>query len=392
MRTEAARALGRIRSAEAVERLTLALIEDDPGLQAAAEEALTAILGRGADPGALRADGHIAMERWEDAAALGKAALQPLIRALDDRTTSQRHTSARCGAARALGAIGRREATPALVRALTDYSPQVRRAAAQAIGRIGDDRGRAGLVQATADLTDGVREAAVVALGRLGEDEAAVAAVLRCVGDRTEAVRRAALQAVATLGDSAVAVARRGLKSNDLGERLLATQGLGALTGAGARDALHEALSDHSGAVRETARAALTAGGWRPVGMRLRRTDPGFARWYAYSEWAETQQVDQVAILIEGLAGDDPIRRRAAAETLGDCGDSRAEAPLLALLDDDDDGLAAVAGVALVELGVPAGEGPRWAPALVARGDWGGALAAGQAAGGRMRSPRRTRG
>ena len=380
VRTEAARALGRIRSKEAVERLTLALIEDEPGLQAAAEEALTAILGKAADPGALRADGHIALERWEDAAALGKAALRPLIRALDDRSTNQRNTSARCGAARALGAIGRKEATPALLGSLDDYSPQVRQAAAEALGLIGGDGGRAGLVQATGDLTDGVREAAVVALGRLGEDDTAVEAVLRCVGDRAEGVRRAALKAVATLGDSAVAVARRGLKSNDLAERLLATQGLAALKGAGARDALHDALADHSGAVRETARAALTAGGWRPVGMRARRTDPGFARWYRYSEWAEGDEVDQVAVLVEGLSDEDPIRRRGAAETLGECGDSRAEAPLRALLDGDDGELAAVAGVALLELGVPAGEGPSWAPAFVARADWGGALAAGEAA------------
>ncbi len=147
-------------------------------------------------------------------------------------------------------------------------------------------------------------------------------------------------------------------------------------------DLLIQALGDAVPGVRFEASEGLERYGWAPVGLRTRRTDAGYARWTARSEWTtSTEPVDQVEVLVEGLEHGDPAMRRAAAEALGDLGDRRAVEALTKHLGDQDVDVAAVAGQALVALGVePESGDSRWVPYWVSVLDAGEILAAGDAA------------
>ena len=372
LRIAAARALGELGEKVAVERLTLTLLVDDHALQAAAEAALVSILGKSANADALRADGNIQLERWDEASGYGKAAVDPLLRALDTTDANPRNLSARCGAARALGALGDKRAVKALVRALGEPAPRVRAAAARALGEIGDASGIDALLVATSDGNPKVRVAAVQALGSIGT-EGVVEAIARAVTDSDDSVRMAALKAVAGLSPAAIHIARRGLSATTAEERVLAVQALGTLGTPDALDYLHDGLDDNHPRVRDAARRALAAAGWHPIGMRPRRLEPGYARWFRPSEWidpGEKKRPTQVDVLIKALADDDPIRRRAAIEVLGEIGGTKAGKPLAALLKDPDPDIQATAGAALVALGTEPEAAPGWAPYRVAQHDW----------------------
>ena len=382
VRIEAARALGALGDSKAVGRLTQALIEDDFELQEAAEQALRSILGKDADPDVLRANGHIALERWDRLPELGRPALEPLLRALGNRTPNPRNVAARCGAARALGTLGLREAVKPLLEALLEPAPQLRTAAAAALGGVGDPAAAAGLVTAASDSSDEVREAAVLALGRLGTDDV-VATLTEAVGDPRPAVRHAALEAARHIGVGAVSVAAAALVSAEPSDRQRAIDVLEQARSVEAVDLLHEALLDHDGPTRERARGVLERIGWHPLGMRLRRTDAGFSRWYLCSEWVAEgaeELPDQVELLLGALDDADASRRRAAIETLGELGDERAVEPLQGLLSSDAPDIQACAGNALVALGVGPGDGPEWIPWRVASHDWPAVVEAGEAA------------
>ena len=147
-RREAAKALGFLRDANAVDPLGRAATGDtDPLTRAAAAASLgrIAAMGRVAAAGA-RPDAN--------------ACISHLVKSLSDDASLVRHA-----AAGALGAIGDRRAVPSLVARLKDDHPAVRAAAAFALGRIADPASAAALADsARTDPDESVRDLAKEAL------------------------------------------------------------------------------------------------------------------------------------------------------------------------------------------------------------------------------------
>jgi HEAT repeat protein len=146
VRQDAAKALGEIGESSAVLPLIAALNHRDNGV------------------------------RWEAALGLGKIgdarAVEPLIAALKD--------SGLCiAAAVALGRIGSAHAVEPLISVLGDKDAKVRVAAAEALGKIGDTRAVEPLIAALEDKDFEVRKAVVEALGKIG-DLRAVEPLLAC--------------------------------------------------------------------------------------------------------------------------------------------------------------------------------------------------------------------
>jgi HEAT repeat protein len=168
-RAGAAKVLGRVGGAAAVEPLSAALRNPDEEVSRAAAEAL----GQLKDP----------------------RALEPLARTLDDAAAP---AWLRYDVARALEALGDWRAVPALLRALQAPDPALRRLAAQALGVLRSPEALPGLLQALDDEQAGVREAVAETLGRLGE-AAAVGPLTDALADPEPAVREAVAEALGRL-------------------------------------------------------------------------------------------------------------------------------------------------------------------------------------------------
>jgi len=370
-RIAAARALGVIGDPYAVDRLSQALLVEDFDLQDAAQEALGAILGE-VDLDALRAEANLALERWSKLTQLGGAAVPALVRAAQSPDHTAQGTRVRAAAAQALGVIGRLGhpgVVVPLLELLDEKIPAVKVAAAQALATVGDRTAAARLVELLEDRNPNLREAGVKALGTLGE-EAAIPRVLRIAQDDPEpALQLAAVGALAGMGAAALPALIELLAGDrPTAIRKEACYSLAALGTPLAVDGLMVGLVDADSAVRGIARQGLKRYAWHPIGERTRRVDEGYARWTFRREWtASPEPVDQVELL--GQALDDPaaLRRRLAAEALGDMGDRRSVPPLTAKLGDPDVDVAIVAAEALVALGEQPGPGPEWLPYRAAR-------------------------
>jgi HEAT repeat protein len=121
----------------------------------------------------------------------------PLVTALKSASTEFR---GRHLIVRALGAIGLREATPAVIEALADSNADVRRAAAQALGGLKDERSVNALIAALDDAEPGVRISVAMSLGSL-RDARAVPRLIDRLKDSDESVRIFAAVALGDIGD-----------------------------------------------------------------------------------------------------------------------------------------------------------------------------------------------
>ncbi len=166
---EAAEALGISRDPAAIPALIAALTGDRySGVRWKAAEALARIGAPAVDP-LIQALGHQDEDaRWKAAIALGEIgdprAIAPLISLLGDE---DRFVQSR--AAYALGQMGS-PALPALIAALEDPSPHIRRGAALALGRIGDPGALSPLLEALHDGDESVRAAVLEGLGGVGDE------------------------------------------------------------------------------------------------------------------------------------------------------------------------------------------------------------------------------
>jgi len=172
VREAAVDALGSLGSAAAIAALVAELPSADRELKGTIAARLKAMTWTPADP-AERVVYAALHGRYDEAAAAGSAAVDPLVAALADRDPE-----ARRGAAGALGRLADPRAAGALVALFKDADQSVREAAATAIAGIGLPAADA-VLDALKDRTATVRVAAVAALGRLGGGSVAGALLAR---------------------------------------------------------------------------------------------------------------------------------------------------------------------------------------------------------------------
>ena len=134
---------------------------------------------------------------FDKAAALGKPAIRPLSIAVvtfRDRT--------RLDAAKALAAIGGKEAVAVMVTAMKSKDASLRQTAAQLLGKLGGPEAVTALIASLADESERVRARVAEALGKVGDKKAVepLASVLK-KNDEAGDVLNAAAVALANLGD-----------------------------------------------------------------------------------------------------------------------------------------------------------------------------------------------
>ena len=340
-RQDAAEALGKIGDPRGVDPLIEVLEDDDEKLREAAVEALSKVRGRRA-----RAWHDVATREWKSVASWGKAATEPLLRALqnDERGVRQR-------AAKTLEKIGDPAAVEPLVAALQDEDAVVGRLAAGALGKIGDPRALEPLVAALQDEDPQLRSAAATALGSIGDPQA-LEPLVAALQDEKPEMRREAAMALGSIGDPLALeplskVLTSGTEHTD---DAAAARALGMIGDARAVEVLLEALGNSNYAIAAAAAEAL--GGIKDP----RVLDP----------------------LIDALEHDNGSVREAAAEALGRVGDPRAIGPLGRTLREL--GIVArAAAKALDQIGLPADPSLRAWQTVVA-GRWEEAASLGEAA------------
>ena len=228
---------------------------------------------------------------------------------------------------------------------------EVREAAADALGKLGDTRAVKPLLDALRDEYWPVRKAAASALGEIGDARAVEPLIAALQAENTHQggaavpvrfahpelsglhdswmVRTAIVIALGEIGETrAVAPLVAALRDDRKWVRGYAAQALGKLGDARAVDPLVAALADEDGFVRATAATALDRLAWRP--------DDGAAAaayWVATRQWAKCVKIGAIAPLISVLNDEDQIIRGAAAGALAHIG-ARAVDPLIGALRD----------------------------------------------------------
>lgn len=237
VRADAARTLGRIKTAEAAALLASALGDGSGFVRSVVREALEAQGEAATLTITASLNAPDATVRWQAAWALGRlgamAGVVPLLRALDDPSPTVRRESAV-----ALVRIGTRHPdsrdtlVDGLAARLGHRHPDVREDAAWALGELGSSRGTVPLVAALGDADAGWM--AATALGVLGVPTSAtqLASALRSESVRT---RRAAAWALDQLrAPEATAALRLALGDEDPEVRYWARQALDSIGAHGA--------------------------------------------------------------------------------------------------------------------------------------------------------------
>ncbi len=226
VRSQAARALGEIRSSRAVEPLIAALKDEDQGV------------------------------RWQVAEALGRVgnprAVEALIAALKDKDQGVRSQ-----AARALGEIRSSRAVEPLIAALKDEDQGVRSQAARALGEIRSSRVVEPLIAALKDEDRVVRWQAAKALEVIG-DSRIVEPLIAALKDEDRVVRSQVAGALGVIGDPRVVEPFiAALKDKDQEVRSQAAWALGQARDPRAVEPLIAALKDKDHVVRSQVAGAL---------------------------------------------------------------------------------------------------------------------------------------
>lgn len=180
--------------------------------------------------------------RANAAEALGKIqsreAVIPLIERLEDSDAEVRWK-----AAEALGRIGEDESLEPLIYALNDSDGDVRKQAARALGELDDPMAVDALIEALSDRDWPVRKNAATSLGRIG-DERALKPLLNALDDKDIDVRRHAIGALVKMKSKAVKPLLKKLYDPDWQTRAIAAESLGRIGSKKAVEPLIKALSD----------------------------------------------------------------------------------------------------------------------------------------------------
>jgi len=256
IRANAAAILGRIREPVALDPLIDQLEqENDLTTRQAIVRALDGLGWKPANSAA-GAIYWISKERWDQCAALGETAIEPLLAVIQspDADKETKHQ-----ATQTLAKIGT-PALPALSRLMTHQDPLVRQLAAAGLGAMGDENAADALVQAAADHSWQVRLAAVQALGKIGVP-AGFNAVLNALKDSMPEIRAAAVETVGKIG------------------------------GPKAENQIIRVLMGADWEIHPQAAKALDALGWQPD-----FTETGAAYWIAKKEWKKCLAIGRPAV------------------------------------------------------------------------------------------------
>lgn len=298
IRPYAAEALGRLGSAEVIDRLLVRVNDQDANIRQSAAESL----GR-----------------------LGnKAAVPELSKLLKDTDFAVR----RC-AAESLGLLGDQSAAPQLLKLLRDNDGILRGTAAEALGRLEATEALPELTGLLADPDNSVRKLAAKALGSLG-DQRAVPELDTLLRDPDGWVRFAAAEALAQLGHAGAENSLRELlHQEDLYLRLSAAETLGRigakvtvadplqLTGAGTEiivDPRHSVHSRALSAVEQLRPTSIITLLRHPYEHSAATDD---ARWLAHY-WGGGSQEARILCAYLGRPAVDPQLPQTREAALGD--------------------------------------------------------------------------
>lgn len=214
VRLRAARALGKIKDARAVEPLILALRDKSRFVRKSVVKALKRIDLYAVEPLIMALENTNEDSRRFVVKVLGRIgdtrAVEPLIRALGDKKWS-----IRVSAAEALGEIGDVRSVEPLIQILKDRYRPVRVSAANALGQIGEVQTEESLIQILTDAVEpliriltgndrsSVKASAAGALGRIG-DARAIEPLIQVLGRKNWFVQRAASRALIRIGTPAI--------------------------------------------------------------------------------------------------------------------------------------------------------------------------------------------
>jgi HEAT repeat protein len=351
---------------EAVRRRAAEILGDVDGNDQVVEDALVKAV-EGDDSDAVRAAAIDALDQ--------RHAVERLIGALSDEVVptegaewaraealvellSADRPELRMAAANALGRLGNRAGTKALVGRLGDPDARVRARAARAVGRIEDPRAVSALRKALADESVDVRREAADSLGRIGTEEA-LDALLDLLDDDSETVRRIAANSLGNFGSAKPLDALVSLLSDDVeAVRRAAVFSLIEL--------LSNAPGQQSHQLRQRMVEKLSANDHRSVVESLidileqgtqahqRRN----AAWLLGRVTGENNREAAVEALVSVLGDDDGMTAQFAATSIANVGGEAAEDALLDVLDDPEAGADARAKAAFT-LGKFGGERSR---------------------------------
>ena len=280
---------------------------------------------------------------------IGKTAVEPLIRAFEDKKQSSYYHQVTVVA---LGNICDTRAVEPLIEALSDDIEGVRASAAVALGKIGDARAVEPLIGVLSDDVEGVRRSATETLGEIG-NERAVGPLIKALGDANDYVRASAAVALGKIGDArAVEPLINALEDDEHSYvRSSAAEALGKIGDARAVGPLIKALDDCG---QEAAEALGKIGDERAIEPLIKALK---------GNWEVCQRAagalgeigkPAVELLIKTLQDGSVLWP--VTEALGKIGDARAVEPLIKVLSDGYSDVRISAVGALGKIGKPAVE------------------------------------
>jgi HEAT repeat protein len=246
------------------------------------------------------------------------AVVTALVAALKDT-----HPDVRRAAAQSLGSRGDRRAAAGLVEALRDTDAKVRLAAAEALGSLTVPSSIGGLTAATKDASADVRRAAFDALLHFEADQVPADVFLPALHDPSPEIKAGAARALADRKETrALPELILLLKEDNAELRQAAIQALASLGDRSAAGPIEATLKDPSPDVRQAALEAL----------------------------GELELKTLPAAALDALRDDRPDVREAAAHLAARAGDRRAVPALRQLLSDERSGVRSAAVEALSEI------------------------------------------
>jgi len=248
-------------------------------------------------------------------------------------TLSAERPELRMASANALGRLGNRSGTKALVGRLDDPDQRVRARVARALGRIGDPRAVSALRNQLDDESVEVRREAADSLGRIGGEEA-LAALLDLLNDDSETVRRIAASSLGNFGSAKPIDALISLLSDE--SETVRRASVFSLI-----EILSNAPGQQSHELRETMVEKLSANDHRSVVTSLvdileQGNQPHQRRNAAWLLGRVTGENNrEVAIeTLSSVLDDDGMTAQFAATSIANVGGEAAEDALLDVLDD----------------------------------------------------------